>query len=220
MHNGKQSNSYNDLIATGKDGSLRYLDLLGNELQGELDKLPESDLEACAKEAHDYGVKAQNFQNFQNFVSIHSLGQENLDKQFGKDTLKSIPLNSADPNFKVSVIPEENKAKVQDYHKSLGNYFGGQFDDKRKVVPVFADNPVFKEIETQRGPAFDANGEPRIVSDISGQLVEKYPKLGYIYYPNGEVKWTDDMRAESVAKGYVLKGLRYNTSNVYQLMIG
>ncbi|WP_161831441.1 hypothetical protein, partial [Pseudovibrio sp. POLY-S9] len=122
------------------------------------------------------------YKNFTDFVKVQFLQQDVLDGFSPEFTdvdsgggLYSLGLNSADPRW-------DSKDQVSSYLKSIEANF--EYD-------AVVDHPLYSKISAVRIGDADINGQT---------FIDEFPETSRIFYPDGEIRWSNDVRADILAR--------------------
>jgi len=165
-----------------KGTSNRWMNALERSLRRDLQRagLAIEDLgtPAAAEIAEAYRIKTRNFLDYTKTLFLH---QDILDK-LGYSGLKSLALNGQDVRF-------ASNADVAAYLQGLADQ--GLLD-----FQTVENNGLFKRISELRAAA---GGDV----SIDELLINEWPDLSRIIYPNGEVRWTPEIEADNKLKSSI-----------------
>lgn len=145
------------------------VDLAGNGFDISSLDATDPEVQAILKE---YRIKARNFLDYSKVLFLH---QDNLDK-LEIEGLKSLVLNRSDIRY-------SDDFEVSRYLQDLEAQGLLDFDNVE-------NNQLYRKIADYRASLPDAD------VSIDSWLVTEIPETSRIIYPDGEVKWSDNVRAD------------------------
>ncbi len=196
VHRGSQTKDFDAIMHSTEAGTDRYLDRIGQNM---LDRLElANNLNERVAIAQEFQIKVQNYQNY---ATLRFLHQDVLDRMFGKDVVKSIPLNGAD-----------GRIKVAGSHDTLANREAARAEQQKNIdidnYNNVVNNPAFKAIEEIRG-----NDPNR--SNIHQDLIDRYPEVNRLYGLTYDMP--DLQRADMLAMELWTDTLGYDASTAHRL---